>query len=306
MEDNIRRANEECDGLTKALSKFTKGSREYTMIKLKLDVAKDELACMKEDYDMFANFATIVGDGDDETMLQNKNYLNHDLFLPSRLEDTNDAVVGMSPTSVVSGILTPPLRTNNLDHPPLLDKKSSRSCHGSLLSKEDGSNNANDRHEVSDTKDLMMILVGGVQKYSVEWFTIKLVMNKLSQMKERSIRSSKIETMIEDASRKISKSCDFREGVKNELFTRLRRLQEQQQQQQQIPPIVENKITSGDEIGIAAVTINEQDITTKARSRRKQQKKGKSVEESNLTLLLDEVPKYSLEWFQIRTLNQKQ
>ena len=315
MEENIHRANEECAGLSKALSKFTKGSREYTMLKLKLDVAQDELACMKEDYDMFVNFASGVGDSGEGTMLHssnnnNKNNNNNDRSTLLQLEGANNTVE-RSPKLVVSGIPTPPLHTNN---PPfLVDKKLSHSCHGNFVSssKEDGSNNTNNRQQqvVMDTKDLVMILESGVQKYSIEWFTIKSVMNQLSQMKEQSsISSSKI-GMLEDATRKISN--DFiREDVKNELLSRLRQScqvplqpqqQQQQQQQQQISTIVENKFNSNNEKGMETLTIGK-DTTTKARRRRRQHKKERTSakEECNLTTLrLDEVPKYSLEWFQI-------
>ena len=320
MEENIHRANEECAGLSKALSKFTKGSREYTMLKLKLDVAQDELACMKEDYDMFVNFASGVGDSGEGTMLhssnnnnnnnnnknKNKNN-NNDRSTLLQLEGANNTVE-RSPKLVVSGIPTPPLHTNN-HHPFLVDKKLSHSCHGNFVSssKEDGSNNTNNRQQqvVMDTKDLVMILESGVQKCSIEWFTIKSVMNQLSQMKEQSsISSSKI-GMLEDATRKISN--DFiREDVKNELLSRLRQscqvpLQPQQQQQQQISTI-ENKFNSNNEIGMEALTIGK-DTTTKARRRRRRQHKKERTsakEECNLTTLrLDEVPKYSLEWFQI-------
>jgi hypothetical protein len=315
MEENIHLANEECAGLSKALSKFTKGSREYTTLKLKLDVAQDELACMKEDYDMFVNFASAVGDSGEGTMLHsnnnnnnsNNNNNNNDRSTLLQLEGTNNTVERSSKL-VVSGIPNPPLHTN--DHPPfLVDKKLSHSCHGNFVSssKEDGSNNTNDRQQqvVIDTKDLMMILESGVQKYSIEWFTIKSVMNQLSQMKEQSsISSSKI-GMLEDATRKISN--DFiREDVKNELLSRLRQscqvLQPQQQQEQQFSTIVENKLNSNNEIGMEALTIDGKDTTTKARRRRKQHKKESTSakEECNLTTLrLDEVPKYSLEWFQI-------
>jgi hypothetical protein len=306
MEENIHRANEECAGLSKALSKFTKGSREYTMLKLKLDVAQDELACMKEDYDMFVNFASAVGDSGEGTMLHSNNNNNNDRSPLLQLEDTINTVE-RSPKLVVSGIPTPPLHTNN--HPPfLVDKKSSHSCHGNFVSssKEDGSKNTNDRQQqvVMDTKDLVMILESGVQKYSIEWFTIKSVMNQLSQMKEQSsISSSKIESMLEDSTRKISN--DFiREDVKNELLSRLRQScqvplqpQQQQQQQQQISTIVENKFNSNNEIGMEALTIGKV-TTTKARRRRRQHKKERTSakEECNLTTLrLDEVPKYSLE-----------
>lgn len=97
-------------------------------------------------------------------------------YHPLQLKDTNDTL-GKSPNSVVLGILTPPLHTNNLPHPPLVDKKSSHSCHGSILpSNQNVSNNVNNK-QLMDTKDLMMILESGVQKYSIEWFTIKSVMN---------------------------------------------------------------------------------------------------------------------------------
>jgi len=304
MEENIHRANEECAGLSKALSKFTKGSREYTMLKLKLDVAQDELACMKEDYDMFVNFASGVGDSGEGTMLHSNNNNNNDRSTLLQLEGTNNTVE-RSPKLVVSGIPTPPLHMNN-HHPFLVDKKLSHSYHGNSSSKEDGSNNTNDRQQqvVMDTKDLVMILESGVQKYSIEWFTIKSVMNQLSQMKEQSsISSSKI-GMLEDATRKISNGF-IREDVKNELLSRLRQSCQvplQQQQQQQISTIVENKFNSNNEIGMEALTIGK-DTTTKARRRRRRQHKKERTsakEECNLTTLrLDEVPKYSLEWFQI-------
>jgi DNA-binding transcriptional regulator YdaS (Cro superfamily) len=312
MVDNIHRAKEECIGLSKALSKFKKGSREYNMLKLKLDVARDELACMKEDYDMFVNFASIGGGGGDsgeETMLHNNNHSHNNLNddgLPSlQLEGTNDTV-GRSPNSVSSGILTPPLHTNNnLAHPLLVDKKCSRSRHDNfvLSSKEEGSNNANNRQELMDTKDLMMILENGVQKYSIEWFTIKSVMKKLSQMKVGH-SSISIESMIEDATQQISNES-IRNDVKNELLSRLRqscqvRQQQQQQQQQQVSSTIENRLICGDEIGMEALTISGKDKSTKARRRRRQQKQGTRAEECNFTLLLEEVPKYSLEWFQIQ------
>ena len=154
-----------------------------------------------------------------------------------------------------------------------------------------------------DTKDLMMILENGVQKYSIEWFTIKSVMKKLSQMKVGH-SSISIEIMIEDATQQISNES-IRNDVKNELLSRLRqscqvRQQQQQQQQQQVSSTIENRLICGDEIGMEALTISGKDKSTKARRRRRQQKQGTRAEECNFTLLLEEVPKYSLEWFQIQ------
>jgi predicted RNA-binding protein with RPS1 domain len=106
--------------------------------------------------------------------------------------------------------------------------------------------------------------------------------------------------MIEDATQKISNDY-IRDDVKNELLSRLRQscqVRQQQQQQQQVPSTVENRLICGDEIGMEALTINGKDKSTKARRRRRQQNQGTRAE--NFTLLLEEVPKYSLEWFQIK------
>jgi len=57
MGGDMRRVERECRLLSEAASYLRKGSREWTVVKSKLDVANDELACMLEDYGMIRNFA---------------------------------------------------------------------------------------------------------------------------------------------------------------------------------------------------------------------------------------------------------
>eukprot|EP00579_Thalassiosira_antarctica_P025829 CAMPEP_0202022854 /NCGR_PEP_ID=MMETSP0905-20130828/50503_1 /ASSEMBLY_ACC=CAM_ASM_000554 /TAXON_ID=420261 /ORGANISM="Thalassiosira antarctica, Strain CCMP982" /LENGTH=89 /DNA_ID=CAMNT_0048585101 /DNA_START=8 /DNA_END=273 /DNA_ORIENTATION=+ len=54
---NIRRLKQECRGLSTALKSLKRNSKEWVMIKSKLEIASEELACMLEDRNLFRSFA---------------------------------------------------------------------------------------------------------------------------------------------------------------------------------------------------------------------------------------------------------
>lgn len=294
MAKNLHRVEQECAGLTTALNKFKKGSREWALIKLKLDIVMDELACIMEDYAIFENVAGVK-------KLHNAN--DDDAYASSQ-----DDAAGMIPISV-SAKLTDSVRTIPVvplrkpehlvtDACLVVGKMSSRSRHHGACPIDGRYNND---QQMMDLKDLTIILEG-VQKYSAEWFTIKSVMNELSQGKEHEITKIRVETLLDEASQKISKSYVLRDDDRNKLLSRVRqnyriRQHEQEQQQRQAQrqihfSTVDNQ-TSGESgtqaPGQAPVCPEE---TTMAMVQQKAA--------SDRCLALDEVPKYSLEWFQIK------
>ncbi|KAL3788727.1 hypothetical protein ACHAW5_005371, partial [Stephanodiscus triporus] len=175
----------ECIGLSTALNSLKKGSREWTVIKLKLDVAKDELSCMLEDYNMVRCFAG-GGNGD----VGND---RHDFAASS--DDMGDGSIGVprphspgeevvddagrpvvdAPSSASSSSLSPDrtearggrrLQSHAPDVRPSVIR-SPRPLHGSSLK-----GGSRDDEERKNPEDLATI-TGGVQKFSVEWFAMK-------------------------------------------------------------------------------------------------------------------------------------
>jgi hypothetical protein len=346
MVENICRVERECRGLSEALNYFRKGSREWTVIKSKLDVANDELACMLEDYDMFRNFAGDVA-GNDEKGDDDATTSPDGGTSPSRASFVPTPPVGSSggrrrtttttTTPSLSTIPSPPLGRGGPDGcPPGRDcvvgetsspaparghRSPARHLARELAKGGSGRDDVDDdRQRRTDPGDLTTML-GGVQKFSIEWFTIKSAMKKLALEEEKHDGSggsnmgegdSRI-VMHEDDSLKRSViftsnkegPCDSGGHDGEDMSTLVGRIdqtrQQRQGQLQHIVPIVESK-NDGD-----GATNKGHDVSGRARSTEEGKNSAEAREHQHQSAAtdpdlapLDGVPKYSLEWFHIK------
>ncbi|MBV5277310.1 hypothetical protein JZU56_05885 [bacterium] len=325
IEENMRRVERECRGLSEAVNYLRKGSRKWTVVKSKLDVANDELACMLEDYEMYRNFAGgVVGNDDGATTSQDGGTSSPSRACPTppvgsssgRRPSTKPATPSPSaiPTlplgrggpggcppscrdRVVGSALSSPDSSSSSapDRAGSAQVETSRSRLGASAKGGRGRDDVaddDDRQRIMDPGDLATML-GGVQKFSIEWFTIKSAMKKLAlEEEEKHGGGGGRKIMDEDMSTLVGRNDQTRQRRQGRL--------------QQIAPISESKNDGG------GATNKGRDISGRAsacpeRSTEEGKHAAGAREHPQLSAAtdpdlapLDGVPKYSLEWFQIK------
>ena len=319
-EENMRRVERECRGLSEAVNYLRKGSREWTVVKSKLDVANDELACMLEDYEMYRNFAgDAVGNDDGATTGPD----GGTSASPSRACPTPP--VGR----VFGGAQSSPAAP---DRAGSAQVETSRSRRGASAKGGRGRDDVvvdgdDDRQRNTDPGDLATML-GGVQKFSIEWFTIKSAMKKLALEEEEKHDGSGGSRIMDEGDSRIAMHeddylkrsvtltsnmkgpCDSGGDDGEDMSTLVGRNDQTRQRRQgrlqQIAPISESKNDGG------GATNKGRDISGRAsacpeRSTEEGKHAAGAREHPQLSAAtdpdlapLDGVPKYSLEWFQIK------
>jgi hypothetical protein len=363
-EENMRRVERECRGLSAAVNYLRKGSREWTVVKSKLEVANDELACMLEDYEMYRKFAgDAVGNDDGATTGPD----GGTSASPSRACPT--APVGSSggrrPSSAKPATPSPhaipppppPGRGGPGGCPPCRDRvvggaqsspapsspaapdragsaqvETSRSRRGASAKggrgRDDVVVDGDDDRQRNTDPGYLATMLGGVQKFSIEWFTIKSAMKKLALEEEEKHDGSGGSRIMDEGDSRIAMHeddylkrsviltsnmegpCDSGGDDGEDMSTLVGRNDQTRQRRQgrlqQIAPISESKNDGG------GATNKGRDISGRAsacpeRSTEEGKHAAGAREHPQLSAAtdpdlapLDGVPKYSLEWFQIK------
>jgi len=322
--ENIRRLNQECGGLSAAVQLLKKGSKEWVMVKSKLDIASEELACVLEDSTMFRSFS----DGD-AVDLNTKDCLSliptpplrhgREVTKPHSKSDTEFTVPPLvkgkttgHATKYEEHRYVPHRKGVEISRLPVPDSPNIR---GSSWS-PDSLHTANSVLEVKpetsrqettvDTREYtfqrryktqqnefvpkpslgdLYAQLKAVEKFSMEWFTTKC------SIKSEEIRNKELHVMSESAARKESGSTvdDTKYAMDQHL-----------------------KITTSSGIQIERnnplSTAEEKSSSAKTKSHVSPQngdpinsERNKVTQDmDNLTRQLDRMPKYTLEWFETK------
>ena len=360
IEENMRRVEQECRGLSEAVNYLRKGSRKWTVVKSKLDVANDELACMLEDYEMYRNFAGgVVGNDDGATTSQDGGTSSPSRACPTppvgssagRRPSTKPATPSPSaiPTlplgrggpggcppscrdRVVGSALSSPDSSSSSapDRAGSAQVETSRSRLGASAKGGRGRDDVaddDDRQRIMDPGDLATML-GGVQKFSIEWFTIKSAMKKLALEEEEKHGGGGGRKIMDEGDSRIvmheydslkrsvistsnmQGPCDSGGDDGVDMPTLVGRIDQTRQQRQghlqQIVPISESKNDGGgasnkgrDISGRASACPERSTEEGKHAAGAREHPQPSAATDPDLAPL-DGVPKYSLEWFHIK------
>eukprot|EP00584_Thalassiosira_punctigera_P009045 CAMPEP_0172527886 /NCGR_PEP_ID=MMETSP1067-20121228/2432_1 /TAXON_ID=265564 ORGANISM="Thalassiosira punctigera, Strain Tpunct2005C2" /NCGR_SAMPLE_ID=MMETSP1067 /ASSEMBLY_ACC=CAM_ASM_000444 /LENGTH=433 /DNA_ID=CAMNT_0013311707 /DNA_START=245 /DNA_END=1546 /DNA_ORIENTATION=+ len=181
--ENIHRLKEECRGLSTALKVLQRNSKEWVMVKSNLDIAREELACVLEDRNLFRSFA--CGNTADLNVEECSSLIPTPPL--GRKEEVESNARFSSPVTKMPSLVTKTNATSMSENPngdsgrakfnaaisdtPLVKADPNLSAE----SNEWGTTlNQNENNWVCGGAEDQTDLLDKVPKYSLEWFQIKM------------------------------------------------------------------------------------------------------------------------------------